>query len=673
MKRLSLLFLTGIFCLSFWLFCCGINTDASTELKINEDRKDTESQAGESIAETVKVAEYKPEKLYKRENWENISEPNVSEWDKVKKLMNEQKYEAAYSELEKLLKRFREAKEYERVTHTLMKMVQLRMSLHGYETAVKFLKSEEWPDGLYSQMVLNLYYAYSLVNYYNAYSWEINQREKVDTGREIDLKKFTKDDIYFEAQKAYLNVFANRDELSNIKVKSFSNYITPNTYPERIRGSLRDAVSYLYTVLLSNTTLWRPEELNEVYALPLDDMIATKKIIVNLGDRDTHPLLKIVYILDDLSEWHRSKGEYEAAFEAYLTKIEYLNSRFSSEEDRKKIRESLENNLKKIEHLEWWTVGMASLADIIMAENRPDSMIRAHKVTMECQKRFSSSIGAKMCLSKQKSIESPSYELSGMFVDTINKKSVLITYKNLTRIYFRAFRLDFFSLLNKSYDYYLYPQYKQLDNIVFGNKPDFEWSEELEETKDFNTHKKYVIQPFRDKGLYLIAASARKNFSKSDNVIKGIYTVVSDMLIETRNDYDGMIKIRVIDGANGSPVQDAEVCLYRYDWQGGHKKHKCYKSDTFGSAKFTESYQSSSYFAVVRKGNDFTTDMQYIYFYHQGTSYSSDRTLVFTDRSVYRPLQKIKWKIVHFNGDYLRGDFKVTPGRTLEVSLYDYN
>lgn len=673
MNKVAILLLTLLIIFSYFVISCGNNTDASTDIKMTERRKDTEKSALENNLDSIKIAEYKPEKVYKKEKWENISEPNVSEWANVKRLINEQKYEAAYSELEKLLKKFRESNDYERITHTLMKMVQLRMSLHGYETAVKFLKSEEWPNGLYSQMVLNLYYAYSLINYYNNYSWEINQREKVDTGREIDLKRFTKDDIYYEAQKAYLNVFANREELSNVKVKSFSNYITPNTYPERIRGTLRDAVSYLYVDMLKNTTLWRPEELNEIYSLPLEDLMAIKKVIVDLSNRYTHPLLKIIYILDDLYMWHKSKGEEEAAFEAYLTKLTILHNRFTLSEDREKIRDTLENYLKQVAHLEWWSVGMAILADFYMSENKPDSMIKAHKITIECQKRFSSSIGAKMCLSKQKTIESPSIEISGMSVDKIDKRSVMISYKNLANAYFRAYKLDFFSLLDQARDYYLYPQYKQLDNIVFGNRPDFEWTVELEETKDFRVHKKYITPPFKDKGLYLIVVSARKNFSKSDNVIKGIYIVISDMVIETRNDYDSLLKVRVIDGESGAPVRDAEVCLYRYDWQAGHKKHQCNRSDLYGNAKFSESNLSNTYFVVVKKGKDFTTDMNYSYFYHQGISYPSERTLVFTDRSIYRPLQKIKWKIVQFYGDYTKGDYKVIPDRRLEVFLYDYN
>lgn len=673
MKDKILISITLLFGLVVF-FNCGSNTNASTDLKIQETNDASNIGLNVEVNNNPKVVEYTAGQKFQKEKWENISEPKTLEWAKIKQYINEQKYEAAYSELENLLKKSRETNNYEMITHTLMKMVQLRMALHGYETAVNFLKSEKWPDGLYSQMVLNLYYAFSLVTYYNSYSWEINQREKVESAKEIDLKKLTKDDIYYEAQKAYLTVFANREELSNVKVKSFSNYITPNTYPERIRGTLRDAISYLYTQLLENTSLWKPEELNEVYSLPLEDMIASKKVIVNLNDRDIHPLLKIVYILDDLSEWHRSRKEMEAAFEAYLTKLEILYKRFTSLEDREKIRNTLEVSLKNIEGLEWWTSGMASLAKMTMDAGKPDSYIQARKIAIDCQKRFSGSFGAKRCLSIQKEIESPAYDITGMNVDGEEKRSVAVRYKNLNRVYFRAFRLDFFSLLNKARDYYLYPQYKQLDNIVFGNNPDFEWSEELEETKDYKMHTKYIIPPFKEKGLYLIAISARKGFSKADNQIQAIYITISDMILETRNENDGSIIVRVMNGEKGTPVQDADVCLYKYDWQYGHKKDRCIKSDSFGLARFSEKgYYGSSYFTVVKKGNDFTTDLQYNYFYNAGTNPMSDRTLVFTDRSIYRPLQKIKWKIVHFYGDSIKGDFKVVPDRKLEVILYDYN
>ena len=669
--RIKMFILMFLLCLSF--LNCGSNTSASTDLRNVENPKDASAGMEGGNAMNREVKEYVAPKLFKKERWENISEPNLPEWGKVKKLMNEQKYEAAYKELEGLLKKFREQKDFERITHTLMKMVQLRMSLHGYETAVKFLKGQEWPDGLYSQMVLNLYYAYSLINYYNSYSWEINQREKVETGGEVDLKKYTKEDIYNEAQKAYLTVFANREELSAVKVKSFSNYITPNTYPERIRGTLRDAVSYLYVDMLQNSAMWRPDEANGVFTLPLQDMLEEKKVIINLSDKETHSLLKIVYILDDLRSWHKKNGEAEAAFEAFMEKLQILHKSFTNIKDRERIRKALENELKNVEHLEWWTVGMDLLADFTMAEGTPDSLIRAHKITIDCQKRFPLAIGTKMCLSRQKQIESPSYVLESMSIDGRDKRSLLITYKNIDKIYFRAFKIDFFSLISSARDYYIFPQYKQLDNIVFSHNPDYEWSESLDVTDDFMMHKKFITPPMKGNGFYLISASARKDFSKSDNVIQAIYILFSNMILETRNEGDGSMIVRVVDGESGKPVPDVDVALYRYDWTTGHKKFKVLKSNKDGLAHFQENYSSHNYFVVAKKGENFTTDLQYNYFYRTDSHIPSESTLVYTDRSIYRPLQKVKWKIVHYSGVYGKGNYRVVNNRELEVYLYDYN
>ena len=46
-----------------------------------------------------------------------------------------------------------------------------------------------------------------------SYSWEIGQRERVDTGEEVDLKAWTQEQIVDEAQRAYLEVWNGRASL----------------------------------------------------------------------------------------------------------------------------------------------------------------------------------------------------------------------------------------------------------------------------------------------------------------------------------------------------------------------------------------------------------------------------------------------------------------------------
>ncbi len=47
--------------------------------------------------------------------------------------------------------------------------------------------------------------------------------------------------------------------------------------------------------------------------------------------------------------------------------------------------------------------------------------------------------------------------------------------------------------------------------------------------------------------------------------------------------------------------------------------------------------------------------------------------LVFTDRSIYRPLQKVLWKALAYQGDSRAGRFRVFPGASVTVTLVDRN
>src|SRR5688572_13908208 len=137
------------------------------------------------------------------------SAPTVK-WQEIDRLISEQKFEAALQEVEKLRIAAQKNGNTDEWTRTLIKEVQLRTGMHGYETAVRFLKDQPWPDANLHRAALNLFYARALVIYYQGYSWEINQREKVSTNNVVDLKAWTRDQIYAEAQKAYTEVWKQR-------------------------------------------------------------------------------------------------------------------------------------------------------------------------------------------------------------------------------------------------------------------------------------------------------------------------------------------------------------------------------------------------------------------------------------------------------------------------------
>ena len=97
-------------------------------------------------------------------------------------------------------------------TRALVREAQVRSALHGYETVVRFLRETPWPPGPEAKAILDLFYGQTLVHYLQAYSWEIRQRERVESKDPLDLKKWTTDEIGAEATRAYSRVWAQREK-----------------------------------------------------------------------------------------------------------------------------------------------------------------------------------------------------------------------------------------------------------------------------------------------------------------------------------------------------------------------------------------------------------------------------------------------------------------------------
>ena len=152
----------------------------------------------------------------------------------------------------------------------------------------------------------------------------------------------------------------------------WKDYLIPINYPPGIRPTLRDAVSYLFTEMLADTNGWKPDQLNEIYRLNLKKLAGNTISEVSLVDPAQHPLEKICFILADLENWHTQKEHREAALEARLERYRYLHQHFSHAEDRKFIESELENYLKPLSDVTWWSEGMAQLAEFMGFWNESD-------------------------------------------------------------------------------------------------------------------------------------------------------------------------------------------------------------------------------------------------------------------------------------------------------------
>ncbi len=591
-------------------------------------------------------------------------------WAEVDRLISEQKLEAASKQAERIHQAAGEAGDAEELTRALIKVVQLRTALHGYETSVRFLREKEWPEDPLSRSVLELFYAHSLVHYYHAYSWEIGQRERVDTGDEIDLKRWTRDQIYDQARHAYRRVWVHRGGWGNEPVAMVGSYLRQNNYPARIRGTLRDAVTYLWVELLADSSFWRPEQHQEVYRLDLE-LLATG----NARDLGTtgHPLQQLAAILADLESWHLWNGRPEAAFEARRVRLERLAASFEQGADKQRLRAELERSVTDLgSHYPWWSMGMATVAELVRGESDADSLVRAREIALAGEKAHPTSIGGQRCRHVVAAIEAPAYQLAAMAQDGPDRRSIEVTHRNMATLHFRAYPVDLVDHLARSQDYNLLPGAQDVAEILKTGTVAAQWSAELPPTPDYRDHRTFVTPALRRSGLYVVMASARRDFAEVDNQLLAVNLVVGDLVLVTR-DQDRAVEVTARSGKSGFPLAEVAVHLYRHDWRKKHRRVATGRTGTDGRARFNLPGKGNTHFLVAEYQDQVAIDLTHIYPQHQPGPRQRSGALVYTDRTVYRPGQRVLWKVVAYGGGGKDSRFKTQAGEKINIELVDAN
>ncbi|RKH02243.1 alpha-2-macroglobulin family protein [Corallococcus carmarthensis] len=593
-------------------------------------------------------------------------------WKAIDALVEDDKVESAAQGAEARLAAAKAQGDADEWTRALIRTVQLRTRLHGYETAVRFLREQPWPEGLRPQATLHLFQAAVIANYVQAYGYEIGQREQVVTSGTVDLKAWTKDQLSAEIQREYAAVWELRQKFGTEPVKVLSEYVTPNTYPEGIRSTVRDAVTYLWVASLESTDLWRPEQEQGVYRLDLGALLeGTPK--VELKEPSAHPLLKIAAVLGDLEAWHLAAGRREAALEARLRRYEVLAASFTDVADRQRIREHLAAHLKGFRDVPWWSMGQHQLATMEQLAGR---RVTAHALAKAGVEAWPKSVGGAQCAELVASQEAPELYASVMQVDGPGKRSIAVQHRNVGTLYFRAFALDVEAQLAKpDANLMLSTSNKEVLRMVASRKPDAVWSTALPPTPDFQSHQTFVTPPALKPGTYIIVLSTREDFEKKNSKLLSLPLSVSPWAVTVQKANPNQAELRVVDGATGAGAPNVEVRLVKPDFRTRRFGITSRRTDANGDLVLegTDANRYDEMLLVVGRGQGAMVFPGSVYLSPLYESSPQDQALIYTDRAVYRPQQKLLWKVVAYRPEEMSKRYRVLPDSPVTVTLVDPN
>jgi hypothetical protein len=594
--------------------------------------------------------------------------PAVTPWKEIDQLISELKLQEASARLDELLPELRKAGD-DSWMRALVRGTQLRAASAEPEEAVRFIRSQTWPGGRRERAVLSLFYAEALKNYYDNYRWEIWKREAVQSKDPAELEKWTAGQVFEAASQAYLDAWKDREALGGVPVAGLADFLEPNNYPKEVRGTLRDTLSYLWVDLLTDTGYWSPRQTNATDHFDLvalfrggEAVLEPSDQLEQLADPTVHPLLRALTVLADLERWHAAQGNLDGALEARLERVRQLRNHALAPE-LAALGKELEAVLPEYRKVPWWSMGMSEAADL--QRSRGD-LVEAVATARKGAAAYPGSPGAQACLAIVQDVEAPEYRMSVTATDGLARRSIQVFHKNLPALWFRAYPLDLDKRLREEGP--VFPS--RAADLLESAKPAFTWKSELPATPDYQEHSTFLTPPIDRPGSYLLIASVRRDFGNEDNAITSAPFILGGMVVLVRNPHDGKgLEVITLDGEHGEPLAGVTVSLYKVaSWE---QREGRVAGTTDGQGRLRVQFEDSQGYALAARKGDAAGFILNYFQEEPEEDAEKVRSLVFTDRSIYRPNQKVLWKVLAYED---RGEGRLQAADTsLTVSLVDSN
>ena len=546
------------------------------------------------------------------------------------------------------------------------------------DTSIDYLSGAAWPKDQDSQLLLNLHLASFTQQYIQRNSWDINKRELIDTDKPLMAKQKTISQLSADAHRAFSKAYRlslKRNDpiasLNSFPTKTLKGYFSEGDYPKNVRGTIRDTVTYLWIQALQNASSWTPKQSTELLGFNVQAMTSSPyKEPINPTDPAVHPLKAAVKLASGLEQFHRSNRQPEAELEAFRVKLETIAAARSSQRDLQYIIQALRLKIRQQKNtgqsLPWVNKLRLDLAGYLDRMDTPTKQIQRLAAIKPCLAEHQEHRLHKACQAISDTIIQPSFSLSAMKSDGLNKRSLKLDYKNIEKAYFRAWKLTPEQAIQGGRKRY------ELLLTLLKSPTLNQWEASLKKTDDYRNHQHFVTPPIKQKGHWLIAVATDEAFSDNAQVVwteMSLTSLVADVHGDGKE-----LKVTTYLGETGQLAANVDVELWRFNYSSPDTVKRVAATRSGGDGVARLAIQGNQGYRIALKYRDDFTMIDQV---HRGFSDHATRktkdALIFTDRAIYRPSQKILWKVVAYYGDRSNGRYQVFPHSDGWVKLVDVN
>jgi uncharacterized protein YfaS (alpha-2-macroglobulin family) len=604
--------------------------------------------------------------------------PNrADQWKKVDDAVNKGLPKTAIKELEPIIEQALKDKAYPEAIRAIAKKIALEGNIQGNkpEERITRMKAEIAKAPAEMVPVMDSILAHWYWHYFQQNRWRFMQRTATSAPPGDDFTTWDLKRLFAEIDKQFSKALAAEKELKATPIATYDALLEKGSMPDSYRPTLYDFVAFDALAFYSagEQAGARPEDAFDIAAdspalAPAAEFLTWKP---QTTDTDS-PKVKAIKLYQDLLNFHKNDQDKSAYLDADLSRLQFAHANAFGDKKDERYKATLagfaEDNAKH-------ELSATARERWASALNNEGERVTARKIAADGMNAFPNSPGGKLCHNLVLAIEQKEVQVVTERVWTDPLPVIRVTYRNIDKVHFRAVKYDWASRLTR--DRWRPEQINQADlNDLVSRKPELEWSADLTPTPDYIQRTQDVPAPKELKtGYYFIVASPAANFGDAGNNVAATDVWVSDLALVMRQEWGkGKVEGFVLNAKTGEPVAKAAIRTWVRQPTGGVAAGPNTQTDQNGLFTVRAGGNNMSYFVLAsHDGQELATSNEYQNYTYPDNYRPNAHTVLFTDRSLYRPGQTIHFKGISLYADTRGDEYKVLPNRKATVVFNDPN
>jgi uncharacterized protein YfaS (alpha-2-macroglobulin family) len=537
-------------------------------------------------------------------------------------------------------------------------------------------------DAILNSILANIYW-----QYYQNNRWRYQQRTETVNFDNEDFQTWDLSRLIREIVKHFHISLQNSDELKRVSIQDFKDILYySDSQQAYLRPTLFDLLAHSALSFYIND---EASVTDPVYKFELnneDDFSSPEDFVnANYQTKDSLSLkFYAIQLYQDLIEFHLDDKEKDALIDVDLARLNfvrnnsihpkkddfYLKSLIKLEEKFNAVPYSSLISFNKANY--YYYEGVKYNSGV--SEDHKWDLKKALEICNTAIEKYPDTFGAQECRWLRNTILQKSLRFQTEYGNIANKPfRSLVSFKNTDRLFIRIIKWSD-NLDSKETG----KNMQQLIQLYTSQNPVKEWTIDLPDDKDYQSHSVEIKMPALPFGRYLVLAATDKKFTYIKNAVAYSKMWVSNISYLRRDLNKNLTQFYALQRETGHPLSSIDYEIYGQQYVPDDRAYKFFKlssgkTNNEGGFEFEKQpNQYNNYKVVFINGEDrFESNNYYSYYYNNDLG-KRTTTFFYLDRAIYRPGQVVYFKGLMINTDGKK-DHKIVADKKTTVTFYDAN